>query len=105
LLVISDYTEFCQYFYIEYPIQSCCHCLKQEPLPVLTILLMQNIITQCAQFRPTGNSYDLPPITHSSVASELLNLSMRCLSKSAQNLMDDPLETTMSTAWHFRKNF
>jgi len=41
--------------------------------------------TQCTQFRPTGNSYDLPPIIHSSIAGELPNSSMRCLSRSAQN--------------------
>jgi hypothetical protein len=64
----------------ELPIESSCHCLKPKHLPVCTILLMQNIIKkQCAQFWPTGNSYDRPLSTHSSIAGEMPNWSMRSL--------------------------
>lgn len=69
----------------ELPLEGSCRCLKPKHLPAHTILLIQNIIQQCALFRPTGNGYDRPASAKSSVARKLPNWSVRSPASCAQN--------------------
>ena len=87
----------------ELPIGSSCHCLKPKYLPVVLFYKCQNHKKECAKFRPIGNSNNRLPCTHSSVAGEFPNCSMRGLASPAQN--HTGCINTLVTSWYFKLSF